>query len=301
MRHDKLERELNLLLLLTENHNYTMADLCDRTGLSRRNLYYYLEFFRDAGFKVENNKPYYRVRKDSPFFRKLDELIHITEDEAITIRRMLEKADDQNLQVRRLKAKLDKLYDFRILDNVVLREQAAQCVSRLYEAIKLKRCAVLKGYSSPHSDSLTDRQVEPFLFLQGNNEIRCFETATGMNKTFKISRMQGVELLEREWEHERQHRHVFTDVFMFSDEQLLPVSLRLNRLACSLLKEEYPATEKYIAQEDDSHWLLQMNVCSYVGIGRFALGLFDSVEVLGDEGFKAYLRRKLQAMGERGL
>ena len=27
MRHDKLERELNLLMLLTENHNYTVPDI----------------------------------------------------------------------------------------------------------------------------------------------------------------------------------------------------------------------------------------------------------------------------------
>ena len=52
MRHDKLERELNLLMLLTENHNYTVPDICESIGISRRNLYYYLDFFRDAGFIV---------------------------------------------------------------------------------------------------------------------------------------------------------------------------------------------------------------------------------------------------------
>jgi hypothetical protein len=40
MRHDKLERELRLMILLTENHNYTVPDICDRIGISRRNLYY---------------------------------------------------------------------------------------------------------------------------------------------------------------------------------------------------------------------------------------------------------------------
>ena len=63
MRHDKLERELNLLLMLTENHNYTVEDICNRQQISRRNFYYYLNFFRDAGFKVEHHKPFYRIRK----------------------------------------------------------------------------------------------------------------------------------------------------------------------------------------------------------------------------------------------
>ena len=52
MRHDKLERELYLLQLLTENRTYTIERLCGKLGISRRNLYYYLEFFRDSGFKV---------------------------------------------------------------------------------------------------------------------------------------------------------------------------------------------------------------------------------------------------------
>ena len=53
MRHDKLEKELNLLLLLAENRQYTLAQLCDKLSISKRNIYYYLDFFRDAGFKVE--------------------------------------------------------------------------------------------------------------------------------------------------------------------------------------------------------------------------------------------------------
>ena len=48
MRHDKLELQLQLMLLLIENHSYTIQDICKRMELSRRNLYYYLEFFRDA-------------------------------------------------------------------------------------------------------------------------------------------------------------------------------------------------------------------------------------------------------------
>lgn len=52
MRHDKLEKELQLLLLLTDNRSYTLKQLCEKLGMQRRNLYYYLEFFRDTGFKL---------------------------------------------------------------------------------------------------------------------------------------------------------------------------------------------------------------------------------------------------------
>ena len=69
MRHDKLERELNLLLLLAGNRGYTLEQICDRMEISRRNLYYYLEFFRDCGFIVEKRGRIYSIDRQSPFFK----------------------------------------------------------------------------------------------------------------------------------------------------------------------------------------------------------------------------------------
>lgn len=40
MRHNQLERELELMLLLAENRVCTVDRLCERLGISRRNLYY---------------------------------------------------------------------------------------------------------------------------------------------------------------------------------------------------------------------------------------------------------------------
>ena len=48
-----------------------------------------------------------------------------------------------------------------------------------------------------------------------------------------------------------------------------------------------------MTQEENGTWLLSLDVCSYIGIGRFVLGLFDDIEVVGDEGFKRYLKEKL--------
>ena len=39
MRHDKLEKELYVLELLTENHTYDIQQICDKLDMSRRNLY----------------------------------------------------------------------------------------------------------------------------------------------------------------------------------------------------------------------------------------------------------------------
>lgn len=296
MRHDKLERELNLLLMLTENHNYTVEDICDRQQISRRNFYYYLNFFRDAGFKVEHHKPFYRIRKDSPFFRKIDEIVHFTEDEAITLRRILDQTGDQSLQVERLRRKLDRLYDLRILNDLELRETQAHNLSTIYEAIKLQQTVRLVGYSSPHSDTISDRIVEPFLLMNGNEEVRCYEISSKMNKTFKLSRMQNVELLDAQWENQAQHRQIFTDVFMFSGEQQWKVVLRMGRLSTAVLREEYPKAEKYIEQLDDHRWQAAILVCSFVGISRFVMGLFEDIEVVECDEFKDFMRTRINLL-----
>lgn len=296
MRHDKLDRELTLMLLMTEPRGYTVPQLCEKLGVSRRNLYYYLDFFRDYGFVVEKRGTVYRLDRQSPFFTKLLRLVHFTEDEAITMRRLLDRLNDNSLQVKHLKNKLEALYDLDILQDVSIREQYAQNVSTIYDAIKYKRCAILRHYSSPHSNTVSDRVVEPFMFMNNNNDIRCYELSSHQNKTFKLSRMESVVLLMDEWTHERKHRQMYTDIFMFSDEQLLPVSLRMGRLSHNLMLEEYPKAAAYITKEDDSHWLLSLDVCSYAGIGRFVLGLYDDIEVLGSEAFKDYLQQKIARM-----
>lgn len=299
MRHDKLERELRLLLLLIENHNYTVPEICDRIGISRRNLYYYLDFFRDAGFKVENVKPFYRIRKDSPWFKKLDAAVHFTEDEAIMMRQILEKTGDGSVQVQRLIQKLDKLYDLNIVEKIELREQMGRNLSNIYDAIKQRRVVVLEGYSSPHSNTVQDRTVEPFMLMNGNQEVCCYEQSSGMNKTFRLSRIKEVRLLDLLWSHEKKHREMLTDIFMFSSEEQTILKLRMGRLAASVLREEYVGAERYIEQEDENHWIVELPVSSFLGIGRFVMGLMEDIEVIENEAFLQFLRERVQKVNQK--
>ncbi|MBP3776191.1 MAG: WYL domain-containing transcriptional regulator [Prevotella sp.] len=296
MRHDKLDRELTLMLLMTENRRYTVQQLCERMDISKRTLYYYLDFFRDIGFIVEKHGTVYSLDKSSPFFTKLFRKVHFTEDEAVTMRRILDSSGSHSAMVEHLKHKLDSLYDLNILDDEQLRERQALNLSVIYDAIKYHRSVVLHHYSSPHSNSISNRIVEPFMLMNNNNEVRCYELTSGMNKTFKLSRMERVELLADEWEHEAEHRQIYTDIFMFSAEEQLHVTLLLGRLSYNLMLEEYPKAEAYIIPKDSQHWLLELDVCSYAGIGRFVLGLYEDITIVGDEGFKDYIRQHIQQM-----
>lgn len=296
MRHSSLSRDLELLLILSDARDYSVEDICDKLDISRRTLYYYIESFRRIGFNIFKRNGCYHVDQRSPFLRKLLDLLQFSEDEAVLIRRLLDKTNETNAVVRSIRYKLDRFYDFNILNDVESRERVSRIVNALYEAIKQKRLVKIVGYSSPHSRSVSDRVVEPFLFMNNNNDIRCYELSSNSCKTFRLSRMQDAVMVDLTWSNEEKHRQAYTDIFMFSGEEQLPVTVRLGRLAHNVFVEEHPQGEQFMQQEDESHWLLKMSVCDYRGIGRFVLGLYEDVEVLGDDGFLRYLQEKISKM-----
>ena len=152
------------------------------------------------------------------------------------------------------------------------------------------------SYSSGHSQTVKDRLVEPFLLLGDKADIRAYEPSSGLNKTFKISRIAEVEVMNDFWQHEDRHRQLFTDMFMFSSEERIPICLRLDLLAHSLMCEEYPHAAELMKPDGRNHWVLTTDVANYVGIGRFILGLYDHVEIVYGDGLKRYLRERLSAM-----
>lgn len=295
MRHDKLQRELDLILLMTENKNYTAAQLCSRLGISLRNLYYYLDFLRYSGFKLIKTGNYYRIDRHSPFFRKLHESIDFTEQEAVLLRRLVNGSGENNVLVESIRHKLDKFYDLQILTDISANKRVSQNIDRLYEAIKFKQMVKICRYSSPHSQTVTDRIVEPFAFMNDNMDVRCYELSTRQNKTFKIARMDNVEIIDMLWNNEDQHRQLFTDDFMFSGEEKYRVNLILGQLSANLIREEVPRAAANLKAYDERHFSLELDVCSYVGIGRFVLGLYNDIEVLGNDGFKEYLHKEIES------
>ena len=74
----------------------------------------------------------------------------------------------------------------------------------LKDAMNRKCMCMLRNYSSPHSKTVSDRIVEPFLFMNNGLDIRCHEIKSHTNKTFKLARIGEVELLDVEWIAEKE-------------------------------------------------------------------------------------------------
>lgn len=290
---NKYGRELDLILLLIDNKGYTTLELAQKLGITRRNLYYYLDYLKESGFVLIKTGTTYRLDRHSPFFKKLHESIAFSNDEATYLYRLLEHAQKKDYQAQSIKAKLERYFNLEVLTDVGQRKRAEQNAAMLKEAMMQRKIACLKGYSSPHSKTVSDRLVEPFLFLNGDMDVRCYEINSHTNKTFKPSRAASVEITDVEWLNEAEHRKIYTDIFMFSGEERHHVKMYIGRLSHNLLLEEHPLSESFITETDDKErWLFETDVVSFLGIGRFVLGLYDDIEVLGSEEFKAYLKSK---------
>ncbi|MDR0186422.1 WYL domain-containing protein [Prevotella brunnea] len=299
MRFDKLRTQLELILLLSEPQGYTVAQLCEKLELSRRNIYYLLDFLKQAGMILFKQRQCYHIDPRSPFFARLQTNIQFSDKEMLAIYNLLQMAGGTSETINQLRNKIDRAYNFSVYMNTPVRRHINNMVSELRRAIDTKHMVRLIDYSSPHSHTVSDRIVEPFLLMNNNDDVRCHELRSGTNKTFRINRIGQIEVLQTPWISEDKHRQVFTDIFMFAGETISQVKLLLGQLSHNLFLEEYPQGAKYLTPADETHWLLNIPICNPRGLGRFVLGLFNDIEILEGDSFRKYIASRLEEMNHR--
>ena len=291
-----LGRMLDLLLTMVAD-SHSAAELAEVLGTSKRNLYYVIKQMEDYGFVIHHLHRRYLLDPHSPFFQDIARTVDFTQEQAFYMYRLLSEVDNKsNPMAGLLRRKLTRYYHLNEFSPTWRDRLVYNNVQQLQRAVNQRRVVVLHGYSSGHSQTVKDRLVEPFLFLGDKADIRAYEPSSGLNKTFKISRIAEVEVMNDFWQHEDRHRQLFTDMFMFSSEERIPICLRLDLLAHSLMCEEYPHAAELMKPDGRNHWVLTTDVANYVGIGRFILGLYNHVEIVYGDGLKRYLRERLLAM-----
>ena len=259
-------RILDLLLAMVAD-SHTASELADVLGTSTRNLYYVIKQLEEYGFVIHHLHRRYLLDPHSPFFQNIARTVDFTQEQAFYMYSLLSEVDNKsNPMAGLLRRKLTRYYHLNEFSPTWKDRLVYNNVQQLQRAINQRRVVVLHGYSSGHSQTVKDRLVEPFLFLGDKADVRAYEPSSGMNKTFKISRISEVEVMNDFWEHEERHRLLFTDMFMFSSEERIPITLRLDLLAYSLMCEEYPHAVEQLKPDGKNHWLLTTEVANYVGI-----------------------------------
>lgn len=293
MELEKFNRQLRLVAMLAGNTSLGVEQVAARLGMSRRTVYRYIRTLRESRlFSVEQSGDVFSVSRDSPFIREVSDNVSFSEDEAAVMAGLLASAGGNGIQLRSLRNKLGRIYNYGVLEEPEADRRTARNLAQLYEAVKLHRIAVLKNYHSLHGGSVGDRTVEPFAFLNSNDDVRCYELGSGRNKTFKVARAEEVVVLDLTWNNEDRHESYFTDLFGFSGRETSRVVLRLTGRAARILCEERPAAAACLVRDGGDGFTLDTRVCDFCGVGRFVLGLHSEVEIVEPAEFKEHIARE---------
>lgn len=294
-------RCLDLIRSIAGDRSQTVGDMAKALGTSTRNVYYILKALKDYGFVVRHQHGLYNLDVRSPFFLDIAQTVNFTHEQATFLFGLLESVKGDSALVPALKRKLHYYYHVNEPVSTRFSRKDYRNLSFLQRAVKQQRIVILHDYASSNSQTLSSRVVEPYLFLGDDSDVRAYEIKSHKNKTFKISRIGSVEVLSDNWFNTEKHKEIFTDMFMFSSETPTRVRLRFDLVAYNLMQEEYPDAYNMMSPDGDKHWIYEADLANYIGIGRFILGLYDHIEVLGDDGLRQYLREKITEMKEKEL
>ncbi len=300
MEHTRIVRELQLLMTLANNRYATNNDICERFGFTTRTLYRYIDSFREAGFVIKKNENnVYKLETASNKLTKhLCELLHFSEEEEIILNYAIDSIEPTTKTRELLKKKLYALYDYKAIAKVAFEKKDMRHIQLLIAAMEQHKQVILKRYRSAHSNTTTDRLVEPYAFTDTLDQIWCYELASNTIKIFKISRIGDIELTNQCWQYEQLHKTGYVDIFRIHSTQRFPVKLKLSLRAANLLIEEYPLSTKYLTEWEKNSYILETEVCSFDGIFRFIIGLYDDIEILESQELKSFVRYKIKMLNK---
>lgn len=295
----KHQKTLEMLMWLDTPYGRNISDIVNHFGFSERTAFRYINTFREAGFVITNLNGYYRIDKERTNY-KISDLLHFSDEEAFILEQAIDTIDSTNKYKDRLKQKLYSLYDFDRVAKSITTGTESKNVLALKKAMEEKKQVILRNYKSGHGSSIRDRRVEPVDFTYHYSAIWAFDTGDKQNKLFRTSRIQSVEILTTPYQFTEKHKPGKVDIFRISSFESIPLKLKMNLRACNLLVEEYPMSEKYINQINNNEYLLETEVGSLDGVGRFVMGLPGDIEIIEPTDLKKYISERIKKFADDG-
>ena len=276
--------------MLSSNVDYTTNELASNLEITERSAFRYIRTFKDSGFTIKKRGcNIHKLIKMPVKEIKLSDLIQLSPEEAHILHTLLMSISGDSQVLINLEKKLAALFDATSVTEIIGNKTSAENLMRLREAMDEKAQVVLKNYESGNTMTVSDRLVEPYGFSTNYCDVYAFEIATGLNKTFKVSRIGYVMPQQTEWEHEDQHEVIEPDCFRMNGKDSIPVTLKMTLKAKNLLIEEYPLSAKYISF-DGEYWWFKGKVKDLAGVGRFVIGLADQTSIINSPQLTQYLK-----------
>jgi predicted DNA-binding transcriptional regulator YafY len=258
---------------------------------SERTVYRYLDLLKDLGFNIEkdNNNKLFIASSDS-------DVIPFTPQEADYLKKLILSTGKTNQLAQSVLQKVQQSSEIQLGADSLFKSHLAKFVEQISVAIIEGKQLLIKGYSSANSQSVSDRLVEPTCFTDNYDAVSAFEIKTKLNKYFNIERMTSVEVLETPMKFEAQHEFYKPDIFGFQGKSMnKDIELEMTMRAYLLLKEEYPMSAAFIKPIADSgKYYFKAKVQSFKAPGRFVMGFFEEIKVVGSKEFIRHIQRIVQ-------
>lgn len=261
--------------------------------ISVRTFERYIEVLKDIGFQIVVEKGRFKMAGKSRFNIDHNDLIVFSTEEAGVIRDALINSGIRSPIKRDILVKLFALTDLYEISNSLSKNKVSRNINEIRRAIKDSRQVILKGYLSLNSDTQRNRLVEPIKFIHYFRYLAAFDVESLEVKHFKTDRFERAEILNQECKYRDRHILGDYDPFGMKGNRRLEIELLLSTRAAQLLREEFPGIEKDIIQ-DGNQCKLQTTVYALEGIGRFAMGLADEIEVIKPQRLIDYLEKKVK-------
>ncbi len=287
----KLLRVLQLIRLLRGTRGRSLDQLAQALDCSTRTVRRYLNLLTEVGYLVDE-----RIDRRGHFFLfegEPEQAPFFTVEESALLEQALAGLAEGHPLGISLRQKLRRTTELIPLADELVDLQRGRMVQQLSEAVRLRRQVRLVRYQSADSGTVRDRVVEPVALTEGFEQLNAVEVSSGQLRTYKIRRMEDVQVLDQPCGHPVTEEHL--DLFGMSGPAWLPVELRLTERAYRLLVEENAGARQYTSPDlagGEPGYVFRGEVRSYLGIGRFVLGLPTEVRAVEPEAFRVFLREK---------
>lgn len=289
---NKILRVFQLINLLKTEPAKSMRHISEVLNSTERTLYRYFNLLEELGFQIhrdEQNRVF--IQSDA-----VSNQLSFSKDEIVFLKKLLQSAG-RNVKIK--DAILGKLLvhsDVQIGTKLALNAHLGKIVETIGQGIETKRQVVLRKYHSFHTNSISDRIVEPIAFSENYSSLIAFELASKQNKIYNIDRITSVEVTKHPFRNGKHHRVEELDPFGFTrkDEEFT-IELHMSMRAALLLKEEYPMTLEHIRLlETKGYYSFKAKVFDLRPVARFILGLSQEINIIHSQELIDFLDHQLK-------
>jgi predicted DNA-binding transcriptional regulator YafY len=289
---NKILRVFQLINLLKTEPAKSMRHISEVLNSTERTLYRYFNLLEELGFQIHRDE-------QNRVFIPADitgNQLSFSRDEIVFLKKLLQSAG-RNVKIKdSILGKLLVHSDVQIGTKLALNAHLGKIVDVIGQGMQTKRQVILRKYHSFHTNSITDRTVEPIAFTENYASLVAFEIASKQNKIYNIDRITSVEVTKHPFRNGKHHRVEELDPFGFSrkDEEF-NIELHMSMRAALLLKEEYPMTLEHIRLlESKGYYSFKAKVFDVRPVARFILGLSQEINIIQGKELIDFLEDQLK-------